>query len=128
MAGLRRLGSSTRCLGLKCGVTPRCFCLDFQLERFEDFTEKKLREGGRVAQPSQLKRDNIYQKTDWQDSSRVFVMHLIERMRYNQNIQGVKGVEVGKAVELRCFLLRCVKHWPRVLKCCDKNLELCRLR
>ena len=36
----------------------------------------------------------------------MFVIHLIERMRDNQNIQGVKGEEVGKAVELRCLCLQ----------------------
>lgn len=76
--------------------------------KFEGFTEKSLwEEGGRGCQTISIlkKRDKIYPK-DWQDSSRMFVIHLIERMRDNQNIQGVKGEEVGKAVELRCLCLQ----------------------
>ena len=115
MAGLRRLGSSTRCLGPDVSLTGRAGGCRKNLlwgqgsssvgfssrNKFEDFNERSLwEEGGRGCQTiSTQKRDKIYPK-DWQDSSRVFVIHLIERMRDNQNIQGVKGEEVGKAVEL----------------------------
>lgn len=60
--------------------------------------------------------DKIYPK-DWQNSSRVFVIHLIERMRDNQNIQVVKGGVVGKAVELRCF-------WVQMCETLSKATEM----